>query len=539
MNMLTKLKDIVVKSNVRQDLGDLSDLESIKEHGVLQPLVCRKVGKELVLLAGHRRRAAALKYGLTEVPVHIVDVKEDDVEALQLIENLGRKDLTPLEVCDTIGKELTRRGFRLDHEQAIPAGLDEVAEDIARKTGTKISWVKQMARLVFLPKWAADMFKKDNLTVEQALMILQLPPAQQERLHKNYYRFNGLSKPGDKVVTSDLEAFIDRLFGKDLTKAPFPLDEPVGKQLPCLLCSYNTSNTEELFPGAGGGICRKAECYRGKCQSVSTELKEQTLQKNPGLVFVGYTSVRDGLYTGEGSVREVRGNPVITLDATAKKAIGERNSFYLNPEKHQGKETPKAKIGFGIVRAKEGKQARVVYVRVKGAEGVGKEKAGNTGEIRNRSNDVAREVLTALHEKLILAPAIELIKKKKIKPEDALIMDNDQDALRKLIGQAKPTWEDVAKALLLAAFEDDVCGLQKHVGLDVEKIQKEVIAKVLTKSEEIAEAWTPKDYYYHNTPDWLVKALADFVEGKPLDLKAAAAAAPQPAAAGDDEDEDE
>jgi ParB family chromosome partitioning protein len=111
--------------NVRDDLGDLTDMaSSIREHGILQPLTVteRPEGGHLVL-AGHRRLAAARLAGLSRVPVVIRhDVAElDEHLVLMLVENTQRRDLNPMERAEA-------------YDALRNAGL--TLSEVARRTGT-------------------------------------------------------------------------------------------------------------------------------------------------------------------------------------------------------------------------------------------------------------------------------------------------------------------------------------------------------------------------------------------------------------------
>ena len=88
-----------------EDLAELTD--SIKQNGILQPLLVSKKGAVYEIVAGERRYQAARAAGLTEVPVVIRDISDDDVFKLALIENLQRSDLTPLEEA---------RGYQTAHQ---------------------------------------------------------------------------------------------------------------------------------------------------------------------------------------------------------------------------------------------------------------------------------------------------------------------------------------------------------------------------------------------------------------------------------------
>ena len=77
------------------ELAELAD--SIKQNGILQPIIVRKKGTTYEIVAGERRYQAAKLAGLDEVPVIIRDISDEDVFKLALIENLQRSDLNPIE----------------------------------------------------------------------------------------------------------------------------------------------------------------------------------------------------------------------------------------------------------------------------------------------------------------------------------------------------------------------------------------------------------------------------------------------------------
>lgn len=94
-----KIEQITVNGNVRKDLRlDDEFVASIREHGIIQPLIIN----DGVLVAGHRRLAAASILELPEVPVVLMDLAPEDVRAIQLVENVHRNDLTPLELAQAM-----------------------------------------------------------------------------------------------------------------------------------------------------------------------------------------------------------------------------------------------------------------------------------------------------------------------------------------------------------------------------------------------------------------------------------------------------
>jgi len=103
------------------ELGGLS--ESIKTHGVLQPLVVRMVGDRYQLIAGERRLRAARSVGKTEVPVVIVDFNDRQTLEAALAENIQRSDLNPIEKAQGFKEYLDRFGVTQE-ELAAKLGLD-------------------------------------------------------------------------------------------------------------------------------------------------------------------------------------------------------------------------------------------------------------------------------------------------------------------------------------------------------------------------------------------------------------------------------
>lgn len=141
------------------ELNELS--ESIREHGVLQPLLVRKKGSKYEIIAGERRYQASKLADLTEVPVIIKDVDDQEMLALALIENLQRSDLNPLEEA---------KGYR----QLIDAsGMTQDA--LSRAVSKSRSAITNSLRLLDLPEAVQQMIFEGKLTAGHARAILAVP----------------------------------------------------------------------------------------------------------------------------------------------------------------------------------------------------------------------------------------------------------------------------------------------------------------------------------------------------------------------------
>lgn len=97
----------------QEELASLRD--SVRNHGILQPLLVRQTSEGFQLVAGERRLRAAMDAGLASVPVHIVDFNDQQVIEAALVENIQRSDLNPIEKAQGFKEYLER--FSMSHEQ--------------------------------------------------------------------------------------------------------------------------------------------------------------------------------------------------------------------------------------------------------------------------------------------------------------------------------------------------------------------------------------------------------------------------------------
>ena len=149
------------------DPAALSELaESIRTHGILQPLLVRRVpgssldGESYQLVAGERRWRAARMAGLSEVPVVVREMTEEEVLEFALIENLQREDLNPLEEAE--GYQRLVKTFGLTQEE------------VAKKVGRSRSAVANSLRLLKLPMDVQAFVQMGDLSVGHAKALLSV-----------------------------------------------------------------------------------------------------------------------------------------------------------------------------------------------------------------------------------------------------------------------------------------------------------------------------------------------------------------------------
>jgi ParB family chromosome partitioning protein len=138
--------------------------ESIREKGVIQPLIVRRAGDHYQIIAGERRWRAAQKAGLKEIPVTIQDVSEDWALEIALIENIQREDLNPIE--ESRAYEYLMNNFDLSQEE------------VAKRVGKSRSAVTNSLRLLRLPEEILEYVATGMLSMGHARSLLALEHAE-------------------------------------------------------------------------------------------------------------------------------------------------------------------------------------------------------------------------------------------------------------------------------------------------------------------------------------------------------------------------
>ena len=143
------------------DERKLSELAaSIREHGIVQPIIVKKTGERYRIIAGERRFRAAKMAGLNEVPAIIRDMNEQEMGEIALIENLQRVDLNPMEEAAAIKKLMVE--------------YDLTQEEIAKKLGKSRPAVANSVRLLALPDEIQGLLREGKLSSGHARIISSL-----------------------------------------------------------------------------------------------------------------------------------------------------------------------------------------------------------------------------------------------------------------------------------------------------------------------------------------------------------------------------
>lgn len=268
------------KTNPRKHFAKdaLQDLtRSVKEKGILVPLLVRPLnwksngfgnlathdGYEVV--AGARRYRAAKAAGLQAIPVIARILDDEQMLEVQVIENLQREDVHPLEEAE-------------GYKQLLAKGKYEI-ETLADKIGKSVSYIYQRLKLAELVPAAKKAFQEEKITAGHAILLARLQPLEQKE---------GLDYCQDrwrKPSVRDLGDWIQQNVHLDLAKAPWKKDDAdlVPAAGACTTCPKRTGFAKALFPDVDkGDTCTDPKCFREKGHA----LIQIRVKENPGVQLV-------------------------------------------------------------------------------------------------------------------------------------------------------------------------------------------------------------------------------------------------------------
>ncbi|MEZ4870978.1 MAG: ParB/RepB/Spo0J family partition protein [Bdellovibrionales bacterium] len=182
---------------------------SVKEKGILQPIVCRRLGEHsFEIIAGERRWRAAQAAGLHEVPVIIKETSNQEALELALIENIQRQDLNPIEEAEAY--EHLMREYNLTQQQ--------LADRMGKERATVANLIRLNSLTTEVKRWVMDR----ELSLGQAKVLLGLiEPKLQKKAAKKIIK--------DKLSVRQTEKLVQKLKGQDVDSASgLELDQNQG-----------------------------------------------------------------------------------------------------------------------------------------------------------------------------------------------------------------------------------------------------------------------------------------------------------------------
>lgn len=293
-------------TNQRKKFFGIDELAaSIKRKGVLVPLLVRQIeaatkGEErFEIIAGERRYKAALRAGLETVPCIVRTASDEEALEDQIIENLQRADLHPLEEAE---------GFKQMREIS---ELDE--RTIAARVGKKVTYITHRLKLTDLIKEAKADFLKGLITLGHALEICRLTPEVQAHALAACYETKQTWTDSGWVYSPDkeqparpvraLERWLRENVQLNLRAAPFKTDDTRLREdgLACVDCPQRTGNNAALFSDIKeADTCLNPPCFEAKVQrlvQITKESLEQKQQKPAAELSPNYGTRSEGVLT--------------------------------------------------------------------------------------------------------------------------------------------------------------------------------------------------------------------------------------------------
>ncbi|HDJ3994411.1 TPA: ParB/RepB/Spo0J family partition protein [Staphylococcus aureus] len=188
-------------------LNDLAD--SIKQYGILQPIVLRKTVQGYYIVVGERRFRASKIAGLKYVSAIIKDLTDEDMMELAVIENLQREDLNAIEEAESYQRLMT--------------DLKITQQEVAKRLSKSRPYIANMLRLLHLPKKIADMVKDGRLTSAHGRTLLAIKDEQQmfrlaKRVVKEKWSVRYLENHVNELKNVSSKSETDKV---DITKPKF------------------------------------------------------------------------------------------------------------------------------------------------------------------------------------------------------------------------------------------------------------------------------------------------------------------------------
>lgn len=188
INDIKPNKDQPRKNFDEEKISELAD--SIKENGLIQPVILRKSGKGYEIVAGERRWRACRKAGLKEIPCIIKELTDEQNMLIAIIENMQREDLNPIEEAEGISQMITVFGM--------------TQEQVSKSVGKSRPYITNVLRLLKLPQEIQEMVSEGKLTSGHARALAGLASSKKQIELAERIEREGLSvRETEKLMKSE------------------------------------------------------------------------------------------------------------------------------------------------------------------------------------------------------------------------------------------------------------------------------------------------------------------------------------------------
>lgn len=338
-----KVKEISeTKTNPRGDNFEDKNfdelVESIKEKGILMPVLVRKGQKKTYeIIAGSRRLKAAKILKFEEIPAKIVEMNDIEAMEAQIVENLQRQDVHPLDEGEAYRKLIEKSKYEISA--------------IAAKVGKSESYVKQRLFLTNLEEKPIKAYRAGKINDGHAVLIAKLSSNDQKSALQATLRWNEI------MTVKELKDWIENNIYSELSNQPWLKSkeamEAVGE------CTECKPNSESLFGPVKEGACTDLKCWKNKMKKYfGWKVKVGKLKRissEYGQAPKGVISLSD--YVKVGRKKEDRCDSVLKAIVVEGSGVGKEIDICINPkcEKHKGVQS---QYGLTAKEVKERKEDR-------------------------------------------------------------------------------------------------------------------------------------------------------------------------------------
>jgi ParB/RepB/Spo0J family partition protein len=322
-------------------------------NGIIQPIMVRnnKSNTGFELISGARRLRAAKLSGLDKVPAIIKNLSDDEAIEVQIIENLQRQDIHPLEESESFLNLIKSEKYSV--------------QTLAAKIGKSLQYIYSRIRLSYLHPELKQKYAAGEINFSAASELSKIPPAGQTEILTKFTDW------GKELEAKEIKDYIRNSIVIDLKNAPFliidkKLDVLVGA---CSDCPKNTGCDTQLFPDLSGQmLCTDKRCYDKKLNKYLDKRRKQIEKRHQKLIEISdeyYGNDPLIFYKNEYSIcnsKDENAKLALVVRADNHKKIGELEYVSLNKDntfEQKGKAT-EDKLEEARYRAK--KQANVIAI---------------------------------------------------------------------------------------------------------------------------------------------------------------------------------
>lgn len=254
-------------------------VQSISTDGVIQPILVRPTADgQYMIVCGERRYRASMLAGKQDIPAVVRDMNDNDALQLQIVENLLRKDVHPIEEA-TAFKSLAEKYS---------------AEEIATRVGKSTAYVVKRIKLADLIPEAQDIYFRNLIEMKHAQMLCRLSPEEQKEVIDASATRNKKTNIIDDIYHFRIERGCESSM-VTLDKAPFKTTD--AKLYPeagaCTKCPHNTANSPLLFDDLKGKHCTKSVCFNIKVMRAEQAKLQEIIADPAKIVIVNSTYLDD------------------------------------------------------------------------------------------------------------------------------------------------------------------------------------------------------------------------------------------------------